>query len=251
MRAQRERLILDFIATRKSAKVTELSTHLGVSLATVRRDLAKMEEDGLIRKVHGGAIALEQVVKPWLLPRSRQQAVYKSRIGQAAAALVQDGETIVITAGSSTEAMVPFLAPRTGLTVITNALNVAYQLSPFEHISVIVLGGWLRHSDLYVLGHMVEDALQDLRASKIFQGIYGIHPVHGLTATYLPEVQTDRLMIERVPNLIILADHTKFSRVGPVQFAPVTAASTVVTDTEAPPDAVEALRRLGITVIQA
>ncbi len=196
--AQRQKLILEYLTTRKLAHVVELSSAFDVSQAAVRRDLVQMENKGIIRRIHGGALLIEDKAELPLSQRSDQQAEHKRRIGEAAAKLVQDGETSIITSGTTTEAMVPFLASKTNLTVITNAINVAYQLTRYSHIAVIILGGWLRHSECSMLGHLTEQALHDLQAHKIFHGIFGIDTEHGLTGTHLQEVQTDRHIIRRL-----------------------------------------------------
>ena len=251
LREERKQQILDYIIVQKSVQVNELSSILNVSVATIRRDLSEMEEEGLVRRVHGGAVSLDGFGEPPILQRKNKQSEDKRRIGEAAAGLVEDGETIIITSGTTTEAMVPYLINKNNLTVITNAINVAAYLTRYPDISVIVLGGYLRHSEFSLVGHLTDQALQDFRAEKIFHGIFGLDPGYGLTGVDMQEVQTDRRIISAARQLIILADHTKFHKVGPIRLAPVEAGSVVVTDREAPKDGVEALRAKGIQVILA
>ena len=251
LRAERKQQILDYIVVQKSAQVSDLSDFLNVSLATIRRDLNEMEDDGLVRRVHGGAISVSSSGEPPVLQRKNEQWEAKRRIGEAAAGLVLDGETIIITSGTTTEAMVPFLAAKKNLTVITNAINIASSLTRYPDISVIVLGGYLRHSEFSLVGHLTEQALQDFRVDKVFHGIFGLDPDYGLTGTDVKEVQIDRHIILAVPELIILADHTKFNRVGQIRLAPIEAVSIVVTDQETSKDPIEALLAKGIQVIQA
>ncbi len=249
--AERRQAILDFIQTHRAAKVTQLSGSLGVSVATVRRDLQDLEAQGRLRRVHGGAMLAAEGEEPPAAQRAVQHAAEKRRIGEAAARLVADGSTVLITSGTTTEAMLPYLADKTGLTVITNALNIAFLLSRYPHITVVVLGGWLRHSELSLLGHLTLTALADLRADKIFQGTFALDPERGLEGIYLQEVETDRALITAARELVVLADSSKFSRVGAVRIVPMAAVSTLVTDTAAPTQAVQTLRERGITVIQA
>jgi DeoR family transcriptional regulator of aga operon len=164
---------------------------------------------------------------------------------------VHDGETIIITGGTTTEAMVPFLATKSNLTVITNAVNIAYRLGSYPQIAVIVLGGWLQHAESYLLGHLTEQALQDLQAAKLLHSVHGLDPEHGLTGTTLQSVETDRTIIAHAGELVILADHAKFGLIGPVRMGPVNAASTIVTDRDAPREMVETLRKQGIVVLEA
>src|SRR5512139_2618864 len=152
----RHQQIIEHVLSKKSVRVVELSDIFNVSLATIRRDLSQIEEKGLIQRVHGGAVLIEDIEEPPILNRKYKQSEAKRRIGSAAADLVNDHETIIITSGTTTEAMVPFLTGKNGLTVITNAINVAGQLVRYPHISVIVLGGWLRHSEFSMHGHITD-----------------------------------------------------------------------------------------------
>ena len=246
---QRQQQILEFIRTHKSAQVVELSSEFGISLSTVRRDLREMEEEGLINRVHGGAVIADNDYESPLLLRSNHYSAEKERIGKAAADLVQNDETIIITSGTTTEMMLPYLAQKQNLTIITNAITIAYKLGQYEHIEVIVLGGWLRRTEYSLLGHIAMQALQDLQASKVFHGIYGIDIESGLTGTFLPEVQTDRAIFAAANELIILADSSKFNQVGPVRLAPIDDITTLITDAGISREQVDAFRKKDVEVI--
>jgi DeoR/GlpR family transcriptional regulator of sugar metabolism len=249
---ERRQRLLNFVSERGVAPIGALCQTLRVSEATVRRDLNRLESEGIIRRVHGGA-AMRQMdsAEPPALQRAGDQYLAKQMIGRAAAELISDGETIILTSGTTTEAMTAHLSAKNDLTVITNAINVAYQLARFPHIAVIVPGGSLRHSEMSLLGHLTEEALGDLRADKVFHGTFGLDPDEGLTGTYLLEVQTDRRLMQAAQEVIILADHTKFAQRGPVRLAPIDGISTVITDTRAPEDSLRRLRDRGIRVIRA
>jgi DeoR/GlpR family transcriptional regulator of sugar metabolism len=247
---RRQQLLLEYINTHKSAQVTELCREFDISISTVRRDLIALEDHGLISRVHGGAIPVERSNELPILQRSFQQAEEKRRIGEAAAGLVEDGDTILITGGTTTDSMLPYLAPRGNLTVITNSISCAYSLTQHPHIAVAMLGGWLRHAGFSVHGPLTESGLRDLHPTKIFHGIFAISAKTGLTGSDLQEVQTDRFLISAVPELIILADHTKFYRTGPVRLAPIEAVTYIITDFNAPDGEIAALREKGVKVIQ-
>jgi DeoR/GlpR family transcriptional regulator of sugar metabolism len=248
---ERQRQIVEYLSTRGMARIHDLRGALQLSLSTLRRDLQEIELQGRIRRVHGGVVLVEEKAQPPILQRSVEMAQHKRRIGAAAAELVAEGETIIVTSGSTTQAIVPYLAAKTNLTVITNAINVAYMLAEHPHIAVIVLGGWLNHTECYALGHLTELCLRELRADKVFHGIYGLDPDLGLTSTGIQDVQTDRSIIGVARELIIVADHTKFDRNGPIRLAPISAASVIVTDTDAPASAIESIRAQGVRVVQA
>jgi len=247
---RRQQLLLDYINTHKSAQVTMLCTEFDISISTVRRDLIALEQRGLISRVHGGAIPIARGNELPILQRSFQQTEEKRQIGEAAAGLVEDGDTILITGGTTTDSMLPYLAPRGNLTVVTNSISCAYSLTQHPHIAVAMLGGWLRHAGFSVHGPLTESGIKDLHPTKIFHGIFGICAETGLTGSDLQEVQTDRFLITIVPELIILADHTKFCRKGPVRLAPIEAVSYAITDVNAPNDEVASLREKGVKVIQ-
>jgi DeoR/GlpR family transcriptional regulator of sugar metabolism len=147
--------------------------------------------------------------------------------------------------------MVHFLTGKNGLTVITNAINIASLLTRYPHISVIVLGGALRHSEFSTHGHLTDQALQDLHADKIFHGVFGLDPDFGLTGADLQEVETDRKILGAARKLMVMADHTKFGVIGQIRLAPVEKVNTVITDDQTPEHFILALREKGIQVIQA
>jgi DeoR/GlpR family transcriptional regulator of sugar metabolism len=133
----------------------------------------------------------------------------------------------------------------------SNALNIAQQLAGQEHITVIVAGGLLRHSELSMIGHLTEQMLRELRADKVIMGMRAISIEDGLTNDYLPETMTDRAIIQFAPEVILVADHTKFGKVATAFVAPVTAVHKIVTDDKAPRPLVAELQRMGIEVIVA
>jgi DeoR family transcriptional regulator, aga operon transcriptional repressor len=248
---ERRRLIAEHIRNNGSATIKELESRFDISPSTLRRDLAALEVDELIQRVRGGAVGMRDGDELPIVGRATQQAAAKRRIGEAAAQFARDGDTILITGGTTTATIVPFLADKQDLTVITNSVSCVQQLAYYPEVTVIVLGGWLRHSELSLLGHFAEFALRELRPNKVFHGIYGLSVKDGLTGQDLQEVRTDRNLIRAAPELIIMADHTKFGRRGVIQLAPITSAAVVVTDSDAPAAEVQALRDLGIEVVQA
>ncbi len=235
----------------KSAQVTKLCDEFDISVSTLRRDLIELEYRGQIAWVHGGAVLLDQQNEIPIRLQALQQSDEKKRIGEAAAKLVDHGDTIMITGGTTTDAMLPFLAPKENLTVITNSISCAYNLTQFPHIALVMLGGWLRHAGYSVHGPLTESSLNEFHPNKVFHGIFGICASTGLSGTNLQEVQTDQYLIAVAPKLIILADHTKFCRNGPVRLATIDAVSSVVTDEKAPEQEILALREKGVEVIIA
>jgi DeoR/GlpR family transcriptional regulator of sugar metabolism len=229
-----------------------MSARFDVSEATIRRDLEKLDSEGEIRRAHGGAVAVERAApEPPVVHRLVENEEEKRRIGQAAAQLVQDGDVIFLGSGTTTLEVARNLDDKENLTVITNALNIANQLADKQNITVIVTGGLLRHSELSLIGHITEQALKELRADKVIMGMRAISIEEGLTNDYLPETMTDRAIIDFSSEVILLADHTKFGKVSTALVAPVSSVSKIVTDTAAPPEVIEELKKLGIEVMLA
>jgi DeoR/GlpR family transcriptional regulator of sugar metabolism len=250
--AERHKRILRYLQLHRSARLTDLASELGAGLSTLRRDLKEMEDRGLVERVYGGALLVDSRYEEQpAQQRHVHNAEAKERIGAAAAQLVENGSTIIVTGGTTTEAMIPWLAGRQHLTVITNALNIAGQLAHHPQVTTVVLGGWLRCSEMSLLGHLTVLAMQELRADQIFHGTFSLDPEHGLAGSFMQEVETDRIMIGAARELIVVADHSKFERTGPVRLAPVERISTVVTDALAPGEAMQSLRAKGIRVITA
>lgn len=231
--------------------VSELSRALGVSLATIRRDLHRLKETGLLDRTHGGGVAAFHFAEPDFARRRHLQREEKERIGLAAARLVGQRESVLLTSGTTTFEVAKNLAPRRDITIITNSLNIASYLATQSKAEVVVLGGMVRPGELSMLGHLTEHALRELRTDKLIMGIPAVDAGHGLTNDYLPEVMTDRALIEAARQVVIVADHTKFGRVLTALVAPVLRIHTLVTDDRTASGVLEALRDLGIQVIVA
>jgi DeoR/GlpR family transcriptional regulator of sugar metabolism len=164
---------------------------------------------------------------------------------------IQDGDSVFIGSGSTTTLLARKLTDRKHLTVITNALNIAAELSAYEdHITVIVTGGVLRGSELSVLGHIAEQSLQEVRVDKIFMGAQALSLDGGWTTDHMPEVQTTRKVLEMARELILVADHAKIGIKAAAYIAPLKRIGTLITDTQANSAFVERATELGVRVLQ-
>ncbi len=251
--AERRQQIVTFIEQHNGATVGDLSKRFAVSEATVRRDLMQLSKRGLIERAHGGAAPRRHrhapgFPEPPLLKRAALQAEEKHRIGLAAAKYVEDGDTVIIAGGTTTPKMIPHLADRRRLTVITNTLNIATQLAAYPNITVIVLGGVLRHSELSMLGLIMEHALDNLRADKLFMGTPAVHVDYGFSADDMAEMESDQALMNIAREIIVLADHTKFGRIATIRVAPVKRVHRVITDRNVAREDVELLRDQGVVV---
>jgi DeoR/GlpR family transcriptional regulator of sugar metabolism len=248
---ERQDRIVEFLHQRRRATVAELAIQFAISPATVRRDLETLAEQGEIERFHGGA-RMSPAAPPELpvLQRENQQAAAKAAIGAAAAQLVKDGDTIFVSSGTTALAVAAHLRKRQELTVISNSLPVINTLADLPNVTLIVLGGVVRHSEQSFIGHLTEQALQEVHADKVIMGIHAIDLARGLTNDYLPETMTDRAILKAGREIIVVADHTKCSRVSTSFVAPITAMHILVTDDRTPEGFLRTLHNLGIRVVQ-
>lgn len=246
----RHQQILNLLDKNQSLRVSELSALLEVSEATIRRDLNWLEQTRQLKRVHGGASLVEaQAVEPTTIARSMEYKAEKQRIGIAAAALIQDGDAIFLGPGTTTMEVARHLCEKNDLTVISNSISVINLLAQEKNISLVSTGGLLRRSELSFLGHITEQALRQLRPQKVFTGARAFSVEDGLTSSYLPEVSTDRTIIESGSEVIIVADHSKLGKVAPAFIAPVTAITKLITDRDADPEVVQQFQAAGVEVI--
>jgi len=251
-KAERKEEIRQLVYETGGVTTAELCARFGVSEATIRRDLEDLDATGALQRVHGGAVRHSSLApEPPILQRTREQTAVKDQIGRAAAELITDGETVFLGSGSTVLAVAKHLKERRNLTVISNSLPAINLLVDAPQITVIVLGGLLRTSELSLIGHITEQSLAELRADKVIMGIQAIHPEHGLANDYLPETLTDRAIVRMSNKVIVVADHTKVGRTAPVLVAPLSAVDTLVTDPGVAPEVVQGLTDAGLRVIVA
>ncbi len=249
---ERQARLLSYIQAHQRISVPQIVEAFAISVATARRDLDALAERGQVQRVHGGAVALQQAPpEPPVVQRADEQSAEKRRIGQAAASLVQDGETVFLGTGSTVLAVAQALRGHANLTVITNSIPVVNMLAASPGIGLVCLGGELRKTELSLIGHIAEQALTELRTSRVILGIRAIDLEHGLTNEYLQESMIDRAILKIGHEVMVVADHTKLGRVSTAFVAPANAIQTLVTDHAAPESFVQALRTQGVRVMLA
>jgi DeoR family transcriptional regulator, fructose operon transcriptional repressor len=253
LKEERQRLILEALHESKQVTVQELSRHFGTSQVTIRRDLHELAATGVLQRAHRGAVvALPAPPEPPVIHRMVLEQGCKESIARAAAGLVHDGESIFIGSGSPTACLGRYLVARSSLTVVTNALNIAIELAAnARNITIVMSGGVIRSDELSALGHIAELALLEMRVDKVFMGMQAISLEGGLTTDHLPEVTTTRKIFSMAPDLIVLADHTKFNRTAAAYIAPVERMTTLVTDAATDRLIISQLERLGIKILMA
>ncbi|MFE2374698.1 DeoR/GlpR family DNA-binding transcription regulator [Streptomyces sp. NPDC059398] len=249
--AERRKRLLHEVRTEGVAHVATLAERLGVSPSTIRRDLSALEAQGLLNRTHGGAMAESTATEEPDRPQRSGFAPWEKRkLASAAIRNVLPGSTVLITGGTTTAAMVPLLAGVERLTVVTNSLHLAGELAQHEEISTVVLGGYLRHREMSLLGHLTRQALEELHIDEAFVGAYGITGT-GISGAHVDEAETDRWLLSRVQRITALVDGSKFGRSGPVRVAPAGRLFRVITDESAPENDVQDLRAAGVDVVRA
>ena len=232
------------------ASVADLSERFGVSTVTIRNDLATLEQQGRLLRTHGGAVARPDlgIELPAFALRKELHQIEKERIGQAAAALVRDGEAIALDASTTAWQVARHLKERRELTVMTNGLFIALEFVDSPDVTVVMPGGSLRIASASLVGDEGTCILDRYHLQKGFFGAGGFTLEEGLTDTSQHEVELKQLMVERSKEVIAIVDSSKWRQVAFAPLASVEQLDRVITDTAAPPDMIAALRARGVDV---
>jgi DeoR family fructose operon transcriptional repressor len=249
--ADRLQVIADLVRERGSVRGRELADALGVTDETIRRDLSRLEEQGVVRRAHGGAVALRSTDETDTSFRLREHAAEKVAIGKRAAVLVRDRSSIVLDSGTTTLCLAKALHAKQDLVVVTTAVTNAIELVGNPRTTVVMTGGVIRPSTFGASGQLAAATLRGLHVDQAFIAIHSVSVEGGLTYPLFEEVDAKRAMIEAATEVILLADHSKFGRQSLVRVAPITAVQRIVTTPGIDPGEAAAIRELGIDLIIA
>jgi DeoR/GlpR family transcriptional regulator of sugar metabolism len=249
---ERQEHIARIVEEHGRARVGDLAAQFHVSAVTIRKDLLVLETEHRLVRAHGGAIAVDRS-RPELAfeIRERLQADEKQLIGAAGAALVHDGESIVMDASTTALSVARHLKARGGwsqLTVITNGLRLASELAGHPGIVVLMLGGRVRWEALSVVGQLGDGLFSRINVQKAFLGAAGFTLESGLSDATDEEAQIKRSMVAAAREVIAIVDHTKWERAAFATFCPTDKVGVVLTDAGAPADMVRALTGRGVEV---
>ncbi len=219
------------------------------SAVTIRRDLQVLEEQGAIKRVHGGAVSHKSLFTGLALSEKEKiKTSEKERIARYAEGLVERGDVIIIDSGSTTLQFARNLKNRSGITVITNALNVASELSKSDN-KVILTGGEMDLDSLTLIGPLADETLQKISADKLFMGIDAIDLESGLTTPSILEARTAQMMMQASNEKILLADSSKFGRRSLGVVNKITKLDKIITDDGLNSEEIERLTAAGVEVI--
>jgi len=244
--------ILDWLQEEGSARVRDLRAAFGVSEATIRQDLEKLEADGHINRQHGGAFlrAVPKLVQTLSL-QHMENIDKKRKIGLKAASLVGEGDTIILDAGSTTTEIAHNLLGRSSLTVITNALNIALMLGAEPGFAVHMPGGQFKAPTLSLSGDKAADYFQDVLAGKLFLATAGVALDSGLTLPSFADLQLKQAMIRAASHVYLVADSTKIGRSAFTRLGTLDLIHSFITDDGIRDEDVRAFENRGIKVIIA
>ena len=240
--------IIEQLSTRGSVGVGDLVDVMGVSAATIRRDLALLEQQHLLARTHGGAVAHGVLYELPLRYRSADRRDQKARIARTAAARVADGAAIGMTGGTTTVEVARALGDKRRLTVVTNSLSVASELAVRPNLKLVVTGGVARPESYELVGPLAESALASLNLDLVLVGVDGISVAEGFTTHHEIEAHTNHALIGRARRVIVVADSSKLGQVAFARICELRDVDELITDTEAEDGTIEALREAGVQV---
>ena len=245
----RKRQLIEYVRKNRTATVSALAKEFNVHEATIRRDLAEIEQKGILKRTHGGVIMEQWTQKePPFMERTSMHLDTKMRIGKMAASLVEDGESIIIDSGTTTLHIAKNLTNHKDLTIVTNDMNVATELRDVPQIKVILTGGELYPFSYFLNGMFTEHVLKSLHVEKAFIATTALHPQYGLTNPDMKLVPAKQGMIGAAGEIIVVADGSKIGKLSLHKVAPNSSIHTLITGKEASENDLQAFRDMGMTV---
>jgi DeoR/GlpR family transcriptional regulator of sugar metabolism len=256
---KRQDQILEELLRNGRVTVEDLSQQLRVNSSTIRRDLERLDRMNLLRRVHGGAIPIDSrsyntyAYEITFQENMNKQVEEKGRIARATAELIEPGDTIALSPGTTTTYLARAIRQQQiqNLSVITNAVNIAMELAGLPGINLMLTGGILLSDFFAMVGPLAEQSFNQMYVAKAFVGVTGLSPEYGLTGPNQLEALTHRVTLQRAQHTFVLADHTKLGQVALHYVLPISAMHTLITDDAASPEFIARLKKLGVEVIMA
>jgi DeoR family transcriptional regulator of aga operon len=257
---QRLTAVLELVGRRGSVTIAEVGDALGVSTATVRRDLGVLAEQRLLTRTHGGATALGSGYELPLQYRTGRQAGAKAAIARAVADSVRPGESLGLNGGTTTTEVARALGRSErlrasngspGVTIVTNALNIAYELSVREHVKIVVTGGVPRRQSYELVGPLVSSSLREFSLDVAVLGVDGLTGTFGATTVHESEAEASRQLAAVARRVVVVADSTKLGRATFARIVPLDRVDVLVTDAEVPADLAADLAAADVELVVA
>ena len=226
--SEREHSILNRLMVQGAVSVADLSSELEVSEVTIRSDLSSLEERGLLSRTHGGALPS---IHPHIFQRQNMNIEEKHRIAKAAAGLVEDGDAIMIEAGTTTSLLPRYLAGKRDILIITNSILAFESAKSNPALKITLVGGEFRDSTDSFVGRIMFDTIRRFNVRCAFVGTDGFSLKSGITTHLIEGGDVISVMRERAENLVLLADSSKYGKTGIVTILPLSQINTLITDT--------------------
>ena len=249
---ERQNEIFQYLKEQKSASISELSRQFFIGEATIRRDLDKLEKKNLIKRTYGGAVLVEGLnMEIPLSVREKEQASGKDHIGRLAAALVQEGDILIMDSSSTTYAMIPYLKQKDDVTIITNGVKTAATLGRELHTQVYCTGGKLRENSMSLVGQGAREYIRNFTAQRLFFSCRGITAENGAMDNSDEEAELRRVMMDRAETVYLLCDSSKCNRSAFYKICDLMRIHCFITDA-APSEALgDALLHSGVRILYA
>ncbi len=248
--SQRKKSILDLLAAHGQVLAGELAETFGVSEDTIRRDLREMATEGLLQRVHGGALPASPAVAPISVRRTIETSG-KSAIGRVAASMIESGQVVMIDGGTTSAELVRHIPLALAATVVTHSPTVAVALLDHPAIDVIMIGGKLYKHSMVNVGAAAIEAMSHIRADIYFMGVTGVHLTEGLSTGDLEEAYVKRALAARSAETVVLASMEKLNAASAYSIGDVTLAQTVIVESETADAFYEGLEARGLSVVRA
>lgn len=250
---ERRAQILQLLKSSPKILVSSLSQMFNISEVTIRKDLEELENRNLLIRVRGGAIRLPKLnIAEEQATTEKKRFHYREKrsIGRMAATLIQENETIILDSGSTTMEIAKNLHSFKQLTIITNAIDIAIELSKYKRFNVILLGGHLRDSSLSTVGPIAENTLKIFYCDKLFLGVDSFNLERGVSTPNIEEANINQTMITMVKETIAVFDSSKVNKKSFAFIAPVSKLSAIVTDNNMPPDIKTQIKKMGVKLYE-
>lgn len=230
---ERRRKIIEYINANQSVKVIELSKDFNVTEETIRRDLEKLEKEGVLMRTYGGAVLIEKEHddQPFSV-RSRENIENKKQIGLMLNQLIQDGETIMMDSSTTSLEVAKIIGDSKSITLITNSMGLAMEVVHFDEMQVICAGGTLRRKSLSFIGPTARKGIYSYYADKVILSCKGIDMEKGIMESNEMEADVKKAMIESAKTVILVVDHTKFNTLSMIRLYDLSKVDIIVTDTK-------------------
>ncbi|KND56802.1 Transcriptional regulatory protein [Candidatus Paraburkholderia schumanniana] len=248
--SQRKKAILDALARDGQVLATELSASFGVSEDTVRRDLRELASEGLLQRVHGGALPASPAIAPFAR-REAMESDAKRRIARKAAEMIAPRQVVIVDGGTTSALLVRQLPANLSATIVTYSPSVAVALAEHASLEVVLIGGRLYKHSIVTVGAAAVEAISHIHADIYFMGVTGVHPTAGLTTSDFEEAHIKRALAARAAETVVLASAAKLNAASAYRIGGIELAQTIIVEDAADAKLVEPIEKAGITVLRA